>query len=296
MSSDVLEVGPTAPKVRVRKRPVPARVKSVLSHTLLILVALAFSFPLIYTVATSLKAASDVFTTPPQLVGSQVRWQNYVDAWNFVPLGRFILNGFFVSLTGTLVVLIASSLSGYAFARLQWRGREGVFLLFLATLMIPQEVLVVPMFILMQWLGWVDSYRALIFPWAFTAFGTFLLRQFFLTIPRELEEAAHIDGAGVVRRFLQIVLPLARPALAVLGVFTFIHYQNSYLWPLIITNTVEQKGTVPLGLSLFFGENTNAWNLVMAATVMTIVPTVALVLSMQKYLVRGIATTGLAGR
>jgi len=273
-----------------------ARTRSIVSHVLLVVVAVLFLTPLLYTVVTSLKPAGEVFSTPPSIVGSQIRWQNYADAWNFLPLGRFILNGFFVALAGTLVVLVASSFSGYAFARLRWRGREGMFLLFLATLMIPQEVLVVPMFILMQWLGWVDSYQALIFPWAFTAFGTFLLRQFFLTIPSELEDAARIDGAGVVRRFVQIVLPLARPALSVLAVFTFINYQNSYLWPLIITSTVEKRGTVPLGLSLFFGQQGNQWNLVMAATVITIVPTVALVLAMQKHLVRGIATTGLAGR
>jgi multiple sugar transport system permease protein len=272
------------------------RTRSIVSHVLLVVVAVLFLTPLIYTVVTSLKPANEVFSTPPSLVGSQIRWQNYADAWNFLPLGRFILNGFFVALAGTLVVLVSSSFSGYAFARLRWRGREGMFLLFLATLMIPQEVLVVPMFILMQWLGWVDSYQALIFPWAFTAFGTFLLRQFFLTIPPELEDAARIDGAGVVRRFVQIVLPLARPALSVLAVFTFINYQNSYLWPLIITSTVEKRGTVPLGLSLFFGQQGNQWNLVMAATVITIVPTVALVLAMQKHLVSGIATTGLAGR
>jgi multiple sugar transport system permease protein len=267
----------------------------VVSHILLYLVALAFTSPLIYMVATSLKPAAEVFSTPPTLWGSEIRWQNYTDAFTFLPFGRFILNGFLIATCGTIVVVATSSLAAYAFARLRWWGRDGVFLAFLATLMIPQEVLVVPMFILMQWFGWVDTYQALIFPWAFTALGTFMLRQFFLTIPAELEEAARIDGAGPVRTFFQITLPLARPALAVLAVFTFIVYWNSFLWPLIIINTVEQKATVPLGLSLFFGQQGAQWNLVMAASMISMAPTLLLLIALQKYLVRGIAITGLGG-
>ena len=271
-------------------------IHSVVSHVLLILVAAGFMVPFGYMVATSLKPADEVFTTPPRLLGSQIRWQNYSDALSFLPFERFILNGFLVAFCGTALVVVASSLSAYAFARLRWRGRNSVFLGFLMTLMIPQEVLVVPMYILMRWLGWVDSYQALIFPWAFTAFGTFLLRQFFLTIPRELEEAAWIDGAGVIRSFLLIMLPLARPALAVLAVFTFISYWNSFLWPLIVIDNVEARGTVPVGLNLFFGQQGSRWNLVMAASVMSMAPTALLVLLLQKHLVRGISTAGLAGR
>ncbi|MCL8014911.1 carbohydrate ABC transporter permease [Streptomyces sp. AS02] len=271
-------------------------VRGVVSHLLLILVAAAFAVPFVYMVATSLKPADEVFTTPPRLLGSQIRWQNYSDALAFLPFGRFILNGFMVAFCGTVVVLVASSLSAYAFARLRWRGRNSVFLAFLMTLMIPQEVLVVPMYVLMRWLGWVDSYQALIFPWAFTAFGTFLLRQFFLTVPRELEEAAWIDGAGFVRSFLLIMLPLARPALAVLAAFTFIGYWNSFLWPLIVIDSVEERGTVPVGLNLFFGQQGSQWNLVMAASVVSMAPTAVLVLLLHRHLVRGIAATGLAGR
>jgi multiple sugar transport system permease protein len=284
-----------APTGAVARRRSP-RLGLVISHLLVWLVALAFMTPFIYMVATSLKPASDVFSTPPRLFGSEIRWRNYVDVFQFLPFQRFIVNGLLVAVAGTLVVLVASSLSGYAFARLKWRGRDGLFLAFLGTLMIPQEVLVVPMFILMQKLGWVDSYKALIFPWAFTAFGTFLLRQFFLTIPAELEEAARVDGAGAFTVFLRIMLPLARPALAVLAVFTFIGYWNSFLWPLIIINDVSGKGTVPLGLNLFLGEQGSEWNLIMAASVVSMAPTVLLVALLQKNLVKGVATTGLGGR
>jgi len=191
--------------------------------------------------------------------------------------------------------LVASAMSGYAFARLNFRFRGGLFVLYLSTLIVPQEVIVIPMFLVMQRLGWVNSYQALILPWAFTAFGTFLLRQFFLTIPRELEEAAKIDGCGHIRILSSIIIPISAPALAVLAVFTFISYWNSFLWPLIIINDTA-KMTVPLGLDLFLGQQGQRWELLMAAATISMVPTVILVLALQKYLVRGIALSGLGGR
>ncbi|MFD1547501.1 carbohydrate ABC transporter permease [Nonomuraea guangzhouensis] len=272
------------------------RVRLVISHIALYLVAAAFLSPLVYMLATSFKRPDEVFEQPPSLFGSVFRWQNYTEAFEYLPFGRFVLNGFAVAVCGTLVVLVASAMSAYAFSRLRWRGRDGFFLLFLATLMIPQEVLVVPMFMLMKWFGWVDSFQALIFPWAFTAFGTFMLRQFFLTIPEEMSESARIDGAGAVRVFTSIMLPLIRPALAVLAVFTFINFWNSFMWPLIIINSVDEKATVPLGLNLFFGQQGTQWNLIMAASVISMAPTGLLLIALQKHLVRGIATSGFGGR
>ncbi|NIK57248.1 carbohydrate ABC transporter permease [Kribbella shirazensis] len=272
------------------------RFRSGVSHVLLILVAILFLGPLVYAVSTSLKPADEVFTPTPELFGSEIRWQNYADAFTFAPFGRYFLNSLFVAVVGTLVVVVASSMSAYAFARLKFRGREQLFVLFLGTLMVPQEVLIVPMYWLMQSLGWVDSYWALILPWAFTAFGTFLLRQFFLTVPAELEEAARVDGCGPFGSFLRIMLPLARPAIAVLTVFTFISFWGSFLWPLIIVNSVEAKGTVPLGLAQFIGQQGTQWNLMMAASVLAMVPTVLLVVLLQKHLVRGLLVTGLGGR
>jgi multiple sugar transport system permease protein len=272
------------------------KVRSGISHTLLIIVAIVFLGPLLYAVSTSLKPADEVFTPAPHLFGSELRWQNYADAFKFAPFGRYFLNSVFVAVVGTLVVVVASSLSAYAFARLRFAGRDQLFVVFLGTLMVPQEVLIVPMYWLMQSLGWVDSYWALIFPWAFTAFGTFLLRQFFLTVPAELEEAARVDGCGPFGSFFRIMLPLARPALAVLTVFTFISFWGSFLWPLIIINSVEDKGTVPLGLAQFVGQQGTQWNLMMAASVLAMLPTVLLVVLLQKHLVRGLLVTGLGGR
>jgi multiple sugar transport system permease protein len=275
---------------------VARKVRSGVSHTLLVIVAIVFLGPLVYAVSTSLKPADEVFTPAPHLFGSEIRWKNYADAFTFAPFDRYFLNSLFVAVAGTLVVVAASSMSAYAFARLKFRGREQLFVLFLGTLMVPQEVLIVPMYWLMQSLGWVDSYWALILPWAFTAFGTFLLRQFFLTIPAELEEAARVDGCGPFGTFLRIMLPLARPAIAVLTVFTFISFWGSFLWPLIIINSVEDKGTVPLGLAQFVGQQGTQWNLMMAASVMAMIPTVLLVVLLQKHLVRGLLVTGLGGR
>jgi multiple sugar transport system permease protein len=278
-----------------RRRPGSFRVTSVVSQILLSLVALLFLVPIIWMLLSALKPSAEVFTTPPTLFGSEVMFSNFVEAWNYLPFGRFILNTVFVAGIGTLITLVASAMSGYAFARLNFRFRGGLFVLYLSTLIVPQEVIVIPMFLVMQRLGWVNSYQALILPWAFTAFGTFLLRQFFLTIPRELEEAAKIDGCGHIRILRSIIIPIAAPALAVLAVFTFISYWNSFLWPLIIINDTA-KMTVPLGLDLFLGQQGQRWELLMAAATISMVPTVILVLALQKYLVRGIALSGLGGR
>ena len=296
MTTDIrLSPPPTAPVETPSPRRRRRGLSSLLSQALLTLVLLFFLAPFIWALLTALKPADEVFSTPPKPVGTRIVWSNFADAWNYLPFGRFMVNGLLVSVGGTLVVLVSSTLAAYAFARLAFRGRDRIFLIYLSTLMIPQEVLVVPMFILMQQLGWVNSYTALILPWAFTAFGTFLLRQFFFGIPRELEEAAMVDGAGRLRVLLQIIVPIARPALAVLAVFTFIAYWNSFLWPLIIVNT-SNMATVPLGLNMFRGQQGSQWHLMMAASMISMLPSVVMLLLLQRYLVRGIALTGMGGR
>jgi multiple sugar transport system permease protein len=273
-----------------------AELRSVVSHLLLVALALMLSAPLLYALGTSLKPVDEVFTRPPTLIGSEVRFENYIEAFQFAPFGRYFFNSFLVAITGTAVVVAVSSLSAFAFARLRFPGRELLFVLFLGTLMVPQEVLIVPMYWLMQVLGWVDSYQALILPFAFTAFGTFLLRQFFLTVPAELVDSARVDGAGLFTIFFRIMLPLSRPALAVLSMFTFIAFWGSFLWPLIVIDTIDVKGTVPLGLTSFMAQQGTQWNLMMAAAMLAMVPSVLLVVLLQKNLVRGLLTTGFGGR
>jgi multiple sugar transport system permease protein len=285
----------SAPAPVVRRRSRAATVRAILSQTLLSLIALLFLVPIIWMVLSAVKPSAEVFTVPPKPFGSSIMWGNFAEAWNYLPFGRFILNTVFVAGVGTAITLVASALSGYAFARLNFRYRGGLFVLYLSTLIVPQEVIVIPMFLVMKELGWVNSYQALILPWAFTAFGTFLLRQFFLTVPKELEEAAKLDGCGHLRILTRIFVPVSTPALAVLAVFTFISYWNSFLWPLI-TISDTNKMTVPLGLQLFLGQQGQRWELLMAASTIAMVPTIVLVLALQKYLVRGIALSGLGGR
>lgn len=281
---------------RVRRRSKVDRTRpAVVSQILLTVVMLIFLIPFIWMTATALKPAAEVFATPPRLIGSAIKFSNFTEAWNYVPFGRYMFNSFLVAVLGTLVVCTASTLGAYSFARLNFPGRDLVFLLYLITLMVPQEVMIVPMFILMQQFKWTNSYQALILPWAFSAFGTFLLRQFFLSIPKELEEAALVDGANRMRILLAVILPIARPAVAVLAVFTFINYWNSFLWPLIITNSIKMF-TVPVGLNGFLGQQGSQWHLLMAASTISMLPTVIMVLLLQRHLVRGIALSGLGGR
>jgi multiple sugar transport system permease protein len=276
-----------------RRRSIPVR--SIISQTMLSLVALLFLAPIIWMVLSALKPSAEVFTVPPKPFGSTVKFGNFADAWNYLPFGRFIVNTMFVASVGTAITLVASALSAYAFARLNFRFRGGLFVLYLSTLIVPQEVIVIPMFLVMKDIGWVNSYKGLILPWAFTAFGTFLLRQFFITVPKELEEAAKLDGCGHLRILSRIFVPVSAPAFAVLAVFTFIGYWNSFLWPLIIVSDTD-KMTVPLGLQLFLGQQGQRWELLMAASTIAMIPTILLVLALQKYLVKGIALSGLGGR
>lgn len=273
-----------------------ARLRQAIGYAVLCLIALAFLTPLLYMLATSFKPPAEIFSVPPKLFGSEIRWQNYQEALDYMPFLRFMANGLLVSAAGTALTLAVSAFSGFAFSRLRWRGRNIVFMVFLATLMVPQEVLIVPMFVMMQKMNWVDTFQALIVPWAFTAFGAFLLRQFFLGVPQELDDAARVDGAGTIRTFLFVMLPLARPTLAVLAVFSFISYWNSFLWPLVIINDVNNLGTIPLGLQMFFGQQGNQWHLVMAASVISMAPTLMLLILLQKHLIKGIVTSGLGGR
>lgn len=281
--------GPQRSRARFR----PLRLASEL---LLGITALLFLFPIIFTFFSALKPNGEIFSQPPSLIGSELRWQNFVEVFNYTPFFRFIINGLIISISGTIIVVAVSSLGAYAFGILKWRGRDKYMLLYLATMMIPQEVLVIPMFLLMQKLGWINTWQALILPWAFGAFGVFLLRQFFINIPYELVEASRMDGCSQWGTFYRVILPLAKPSLAVLGVWTFITFWNSFLWPLIVVNDVNQLGNVSLGLQTFFGEHGSSWNLVMAASVIAILPTLIMVIALQKHLVKGIATVGLAGR
>ncbi len=272
-----------------------SRRRARISQFFLTLFVLFFSIPIIWSLFTSLKPGAEVFANPPRLIGSELKWSNYVEVFTYLPLGQYMLNSLFVAATGTLIVVLTSLLSAYAFSRLRFRGRDGLFFAFVATLMVPQEVIVIPMYLIMQQFGWVDTLQALIIPWAFTAVGAFMLRQSFLQIPRELEDAAKIDGAGHFKILTTIMTPIVQPTIAVLTVFTFIGYFNSFLWPLIISYS-QATTTVPLGLNGYLGQNGQQWQLVMAASTIAMIPTAILAVILQRHLIRGIGLTGIAGR
>ena len=268
---------------------------SAVSHILLIIASFIVLFPFLWMIDTALKPNGQALQSPPTIIPDSIQWGNFVAAWTYLPFGHFIFNSLLVACSGTILVLITSSLAAYAFARLRFAGRESIFVAYLGTLIIPQAVLVIPQFMLIRTLGWVNSYQALIVPGAFTAFGTFLLRQFFKGIPLELEESALIDGASRLRILWNIILPLSKSALGVLGLFTFIAFWNNFLWPLIVINTADMA-TIPLGLQMFQGQHGTEWSYMMAGATISVIPGAILVILLQRYLVEGITLTGIGGR
>ncbi len=277
-----------------RRQAVRGTIASVLTHTALILGAIVMLAPFVWMISTSLKLEGAVFAFPPQWIPNPVRWSNYPEAWDAAPFDWYLFNTIFVSTTVTLLELLTSSLAAYAFARLRFPARDKLFLLYLGTLMIPGQVTIIPNFVLMKYLGWTDTYLALIIPPAFSAFGTFLLRQFFLTIPFELEEAAKIDGASYPRIWATIIMPLSAPALATLAVFSFMSQWNNFLWPLIVTNSNTMR-TFTVGLRFFIDEYNTKYHLLMAGSVMSIIPIILVFIFFQRYFVRSIKMTGMGG-
>jgi multiple sugar transport system permease protein len=267
--------------------------KAVL-YVVLSTLALGMVVPFVWMLSTSLKTSQYVMTFPPQLIPNPLTFESYTRLFELYPMGRMFSNSLLAAAATVVGQLITCSMAAYAFARMQFRGREVLFLVYLATLMVPFQVTITPLFILMRLLGWINTAQGLIVPGIFSAFGTFLLRQHLLTIPRELEEAAFLDGASHFTVFRRIILPLAKPALATLAVFAFMGSWNAFLWPLFILQDLE-KMTLPVGLATLHGRYLTEWNLVMAGTVITTVPMIIVYLFAQKYLVKGFVTSGLKG-
>jgi multiple sugar transport system permease protein len=266
----------------------------LLLHLLLILGGLVMIVPFAWMVSTSLKSGEYVLSMPPQWIPSPATLDSYRRIFDLYPIGRMLFNSLLVAGLTTLGQLITCSMAAYAFARMKFRGHNLIFLLYLATLMVPFQVTITPLFILMRIFDWINTYQGLILPGVFSAFGTFLLRQAFLTIPTEYEEAAYMDGASPLTIFLRIVLPLSKPALATLSVFAFMGSWNAFLWPLFIVRE-ETLMTLPVGLATLQGRWLTEWNLVMAGTVITVLPMLLLYLVAQKYLVQGYVMSGLKG-
>lgn len=266
-----------------------------LVYAFLLACGLLMAFPFIYMLMSSLKTSAEVVQVPPTLFPENLQIGNYVEVLRIVPLGTQLLNTVIVTAGVVAGWVFTSVLSGYAFARLEFPGREALFFAYLGTLMVPFAVIIVPMYKLMLVFGWVDKLVALIVPWIFTAYGTFLLRQFFMTLPRDLEEAAMIDGASRWGILFRIAMPLARPAMATLATFGFLYAWNSFLWPLIIISNPDTK-VVSQGLVDLQALYSARVDLVMAGSTLAVLPTLIVFLFAQRYFIEGIATTGLAGR
>jgi len=273
-------------------------VGNILIHLILILCAVVMLFPLLWLVSTSLKSPGKQFVFPPQLFPNPVYWQNYTELFKIAPMGHYLWNSFEIAILSTLGVCLSSAIAAFAFVRMRFRGREVLFVVLLGTMMIPFQVTVIPTFVIMRWLGWIDTHASLIVPNFFgSAFSVFLLRQFYRTIPQDLVDAATIDGAGYLRIFWEIFIPLGMPALATVAVFNFLGSWNDLFGPLIFLNT-QAKMTVTLGLTYLQGRagtGGGRWGIIMAGSLLGIIPMLLLYAFGQRYFVQGLARAGLKG-
>ncbi len=288
----------TRPGGSPRARPGGESIRWLL-HVGLLLGSLIMLTPFLWMLSTSLKRPPEIFTYPPIWIPSDIAWSNYPATLRALPFDRYYFNSTVVGVSSTLIQIGVSSLGAFAFARLRFKGRDSLFLMYLATLMIPFQVTMIPNFIIVtKVLNWYNTYNALILPTAFSAFSVFLLRQFFRSLPIEMDEAARMDGASSFRIWWQIVMPLSGPALAALGIFVFLGSWNSFLWPLIVTTSTPDRDmrTIPVGLSAFQGQYNTQWNLLMAGSVIALLPVLVVYMLGQTWFQRGITLSGLGGR
>lgn len=266
-----------------------------LLYLLLIALGLLFTFPFYWMVSTSLKAPGHIYVNPPEWLPNPLYFANYPETWQKLPFGRFIQNSIVITVLATIGYVLSSTMAGYAFARLQFKGRNVYFALLLSTLMLPGQVTLIPQFILYKNLGWLDTFLPLIVPAFFgSAFYTFLLRQFFLTLPKDLDEAAIIDGANRFQILWKILVPLAKPAIATVTVFSFIYNWNDFFGPLIYL-TRQENMTLAVGLQLFRGQYDTDYAHMMAGATVAIAPILVIFFIAQDFFVQSIALTGIKG-
>lgn len=263
-----------------------------LTHLALMLGIVLIFIPLFWTISTSLKSPGEVFIFPPKWIPERLLWSNYVEAVTAIPFFTYLYNTVFITTLSIIGKVISITLVAFAFARLQWWGRNTMFLLMLSTMMLPPHVTLIPQFILFKELGWINTYLPLIVPAFFGGpWLTFLVRQFFMTLPRELDDAARIDGCSSWGVYWRIIMPLARPAVLIVVIFVFNGVWNEFLLPLIYLQS-QEKFTLALGLRMFQGEMSTSWHLLMAASLLTMLPVLILFFAAQKYFMQGIVFTG----
>jgi multiple sugar transport system permease protein len=267
-------------------------------YLLLLAIALLAVLPLYWMFLTSILPLSEVYSTSTTWLPTRIDLSAFVKVLSSeaLPFFRLLLNSLVVSISVTILQVATSSMAAYSFARLRYPGRDALFVIYLATLMIPVQVTMIPSYLILKWLGWIDTYQGLIVPMAFSPFGVFLLRQYFRTLPLELEDAARIDGASFLQIYLLVIMPLAGPAITALSIFTFLGQWNDFLWPLIVINRIEML-TLSVGLHYYKGLQTGPqWPEMMALSMLASLPVLIFFLLQQRRFVQGIALTGLTGR
>ena len=258
----------------------------------LTMVALVVIFPIYWMFATAVRPRSEIFEPVVGLLPSSLTWRNFTAVWARYPLLTWVMNSLIIAIVAVVLTVFINLLCGYTFAKFRFPGRNLLFFAILGALMVPIQVIVVPEFLIVSWLGLLNQHLGVILPRAAEAFGIFMVRQFMVSIPDELLEAARLDGAGELRIFFRIVLPLSKPIIAVLVIFTFMWRWNDFAWPLVAL-TDRSMFTIPLGLNLLRGEVNPEWNNIMALALLSLLPMLAIFLAFQRYLIQGIASTGL---
>lgn len=278
-----------------RRHTITQAIKSVLTHIILLVGSLGFIMPLVYMVSTSLKASRQIAKFPPELIPNPVIWRNFTDVFIYAPMHKYLLNTIFIIIPTIIGASITSALAAYAFARMRAPGKQVIFMVLIATMMLPGVVTLIPTYILFAKLGWVGTFKPLIVPVLFgSPFYIFLMRQFFTTIPRELEDAAMIDGCSRWQIFWTIIVPLAKPIMATVTVFAFMGSWNDYFGPLIYLGEKSQY-TLSLGLQVFVTNHRTEWGMLMAASTMMVLPVILLFFFAQKQFIQGITLTGMKG-
>jgi multiple sugar transport system permease protein len=295
--SALVQAAVIEPTTTVSRRAATRSLRKILLYLAMTCLSALFLLPLFWLVTTSLKEQAAVFAYPPVWIPHPLRWSNYADAIDRAPLLRWLLNTSIVTGLAVFGNVLSSSLVAYGFARLRFPGRSFLFILLLSTMMLPDVVLLVPQFILFRQLGWVDSLLPLFVPSFFGggAFNIFLVRQFYLTIPRDFDEAARLDGASNWQIWRQIMLPLSAPVLTAVAIFSFVFHWNDFMGPLIYLQSEDTK-TLALGLRAFISPTDASWNISMAASMFLVIPVLVVFFLGQRYFIRGVAMTGITGR
>ncbi|MCI9373792.1 MAG: carbohydrate ABC transporter permease [Lachnospiraceae bacterium] len=272
-----------------------ALIGKILLYAILILITIVMVIPFLWMLSASIKSDREVFQMNPFVWIPEVpKWDNYIKIWTKIPMLKFVENTVFLTIVVTFLQLLTSSFAAYSFAKLEFKHKNALFLAYIATIAMPWQVYMVPQFIMMRAMGLNDKLLAMICLQAFSAFGVFMMKQFYEGIPSELCEAARIDGMSEYKIYAKIMLPLSKPALSTLTIFTFVSTWNDYLGPLIYLKT-ESKKTIQLGLKMFIGQYSSEYGLIMAGSVLSLIPVIIVFLCLQKYFVEGVASTGLKG-